>query len=75
MPVDRRDYGVGAHILRDLGLRQLRILTNNPKKVSRLEVYGIKIAEQLRFEMKPNDHNSYYLRTKKEKMGHLLEDV
>ncbi len=75
LPVDRRDYGVGAQIIRDLGLRQLRILTNNPKKVNRLEVYGITIAEQLRLEIKPNDHNSFYLATKKRKMGHLLDEV
>ena len=75
LPVDRRDYGVGAHILRDLGLRTLRILTNNPKKVSRLEVYGIKIAEQLRLEIRPNSHNIAYLRTKRQKLGHDLEQV
>jgi len=75
LPVDRRDYGIGAHILRDLGLRQLRILTNNPKKVIRLEVYGIKVAEQLPIEIKPNGDNSAYLRTKKAKMGHDLKDV
>lgn len=75
LPVDRRDYGVGAQILRDLGLRRLRILTNNPKKVNRLEVYGITIAEQLSLEIKPNDHNSFYLKTKKMKMGHDLHDV
>ncbi len=75
LPADRRDYGVGAHIIRDLGLRQLRILTNNPKKVSRLEVYGIGIAEQLPLEIKPNHHNAKYLRVKKTKMGHQLKDV
>ena len=75
LPVDRRDYGVGAHILRDLGLRQLRILTNNAKKTDRLEVYGIKIVEQLPIEIKPNKHNIDYLRTKKTKMGHDLRDV
>jgi 3,4-dihydroxy 2-butanone 4-phosphate synthase/GTP cyclohydrolase II len=75
LPVDRRDYGVGAHIIRDLGLRQLRILTNNPKKVNRLEVYGIKIAEQLRIEIEPNEHNARYLRTKKQKLGHKLNEV
>lgn len=72
LPIDRRDYGVGAHIIRDLGLRQLRILTNNPKKVNRLEVYGIHIAEQLAIQMPPNDHNARYLQTKKHKMGHTL---
>lgn len=75
LPADRRDYGVGAQILRDLGLRQLRILTNNPKKISRLEVYGITIAEQLPLEIMPNDHNESYLRTKKTKMGHKLKGV
>ena len=75
LPVDRRDYGIGAHILRDLGLRRLRILTNNPKKVNRLEVYGIEIVEQLQFEMKPNEHNRFYLKTKKTKLGHQLRDV
>ncbi len=75
LPADRRDYGIGAHILRDLGLRQLRILTNNPKKVNRLEVYGLKIAEQLPIEIAPNPHNAGYLRTKKQKLGHHLRDV
>ncbi len=75
LPVDRRDYGVGAQILRDLGLKRLRTLTNNPKKVSRLEVYGIEVTEQLPFEMKPNEHNRFYLQTKKAKMGHQLHDV
>jgi 3,4-dihydroxy 2-butanone 4-phosphate synthase/GTP cyclohydrolase II len=75
LPADRRDYGVGAHILRDLGLKRLRILTNNPKKVNRLEVYGIEIVEQLPFEMPANKHNLPYLRTKKAKLGHRLRDV
>ncbi|MCO6437086.1 MAG: 3,4-dihydroxy-2-butanone-4-phosphate synthase [Phycisphaerae bacterium] len=75
LPVDRRDYGVGAHIIRDLGLRQLRILTNNPKKVKRLEVYGVKIAEQIALEFPANLYNAAYLRTKKEKMGHNLNGV
>lgn len=75
LPADRRDYGVGAHILRNLGLRELRILTNNPKKVRRLEVYGLKIAEQVAIEVPPNDHNAAYLRTKKTKMGHTLREV
>lgn len=74
-PADRRDYGVGAHILREIGLRQLRILTNNPKKINRLEVYGITIAEQLPLEITPNDHNESYLRAKKTKMGHKLKGV
>ena len=75
LPVDRRDYGVGAQICRDLGLTKLRILTNNPKKVSRLEVYGLTITEQLPLLIPPNQHNVHYLRTKQKKMGHLLGDL
>ena len=75
LPVDRRDYGVGAHIIRDLGLRKLRILTNNPKKVNRLEVYGIEVVEQLPIEIPSNPHNARYLLTKKTKMGHHLRQV
>ncbi len=74
LPADRRDYGVGAQICRDLGLRSLRILTNNPKKVNRLTVYGIEIAEQLPIQIPPTEHNAAYLRVKKEKLGHLLAD-
>jgi len=72
---DRRDYGVGAQILRELGLRNLRILTNNPKKTSRLRVYGINITEQIPIEILPNKHNESYLRTKKRKLGHELNEV
>jgi 3,4-dihydroxy 2-butanone 4-phosphate synthase/GTP cyclohydrolase II len=75
LAVDRRDYGIGAQICRDLGLRKLRILTNNPKKVSRLAVYGIDVAEQLPIVIAPNKHNEHYLRTKKAKLGHLLDSV
>ena len=70
---DRRDYGVGAHILRDPGLRNVKILTNNPKKISRLEVYGIKIDEQIDLKAEPTKHNIDYLRTKKYRLGHLLD--
>ncbi len=72
LPVDRRDYGVGAQICRDLGLTQLRILTNNAKKTRRLEVYGLKVVEQLPIEIKPNEHNLHYLQTKRHKLGHDL---
>lgn len=71
---DRRDYGIGAQICRDLGLRNIRILTNNPKKVSRLEVYGIKIVEQIPLRAEPGEHNIDYLRTKKYRLGHLLDE-
>jgi len=71
---DRRDYGIGAQILRDLGLKNIRILTNNPKKVSRLEVYGIKIVEQIPLKASPTKHNINYLRTKKHRLGHMLDE-
>ena len=71
---DKRDYGIGAQILRDLGLKNVRILTNNPKKVSRLEVYGIKIAEQIPLIAEPNQHNIEYLKTKKNRFGHILDE-
>ncbi|MHC4069983.1 MAG: bifunctional 3,4-dihydroxy-2-butanone-4-phosphate synthase/GTP cyclohydrolase II [Planctomycetota bacterium] len=70
---DRRDYGIGAQICRDLGLRKIRILTNNPKKISRLEVYGIKIVEQIPLIAEPGKHNVDYLKTKKYRLGHILD--
>lgn len=75
LPADRRDYGVGAHILRDLGLSKLRILTNNPKKVNRLEVYGLEVVEQLPLEIPPTATNRRYLEAKKYRMGHDLRSV
>ena len=71
---DKRDYGIGAQICRDLGLRNIRILTNNPKKISRLEVYGIKIVEQIPLKAEPSEHNIDYLRTKKYRLGHMLDE-
>lgn len=71
---DKRDYGIGAQICRDLGLRKIRILTNNPKKISRLEVYGIKIVEQIPLKAEPSEHNINYLRTKKYRLGHILDE-
>jgi 3,4-dihydroxy 2-butanone 4-phosphate synthase/GTP cyclohydrolase II len=71
---DKRDYGIGAQICRDLGLRKIRILTNNPKKINRLEVYGIKIVEQIPLRAEPGEHNIDYLRTKKRRLGHMLDE-
>ncbi len=71
---DRRDYGIGAQILRDLGLKNIRILTNNPKKISRLEVYGIKVVEQIPLQASPSAHNVNYLKTKKRRLGHMLDE-
>ena len=70
--MDLREYGIGAQILADLGLKTIRLLTNNPKKVVGLEGYGLKIVEQLPIRVKPNPHNERYLKAKREKMGHLL---
>ena len=71
---DRRDYGIGAQICRDLGLRNIRILTNNPKKVNRLEVYGIRVVEQIPLRAVPGQHNINYLRAKKSRFGHMLDE-
>jgi 3,4-dihydroxy 2-butanone 4-phosphate synthase/GTP cyclohydrolase II len=72
---DERDYGVGANILRELGLGKIRLLTNNPVKRKGLEGYGLEIVENVPLEVEPNEHNKFYLETKKEKMGHTLELV
>ena len=72
---DLRHYGIGAQILVDLGVRDIRLLTNNPKKVVGLEGYGLRITEQLPIQVSANEYNQRYLRTKKEKLGHKLDDV
>jgi 3,4-dihydroxy 2-butanone 4-phosphate synthase/GTP cyclohydrolase II len=69
---DLRDYGVGAQILRDLGVRKMRLMTNNPKKIVGLEGYGMEVVERVPIEIPPNEENVGYLMCKKEKMGHLL---
>ena len=72
---DERDYGVGASILRELGLGKIRLITNNPVKRAGLEGYGLEIVENVRLEIEPNKYNHFYLETKKTKMGHFLELV
>jgi len=72
LPVDKRDYGIGSQILRDLGLRKLRIMTNNPKKVYGLDGFGLQIVEEIPVIVEPNPHNQKYLDTKRTQMGHKL---
>ncbi|MCF8335623.1 MAG: bifunctional 3,4-dihydroxy-2-butanone-4-phosphate synthase/GTP cyclohydrolase II [Bacteroidales bacterium] len=72
---DERDYGVGANILRELGLGKIRLLTNNPVKRKGLEGYGLEVVENIPLEVEPNEYNRFYLETKKHKMGHRLELV
>ena len=71
-PMDLREYGIGAQILADLGIKKIRLLTKNPKKVVGLEGYGLEIVEQVPIRVKPNKHTKDYLKTKREKLGHLL---
>ena len=71
-PADLRDYGVGAQILVDLGVRQMRMITNNPGKRAGIEGYGLTIVDRVPLEVRPNERNLEYLRTKKEKLGHVL---
>lgn len=72
---DERDYGVGAQMLRSIGVGKMRLMTNNPVKRIGLESYGLEIAEVVPLEIKPNPYNETYLRTKKERMGHKLHNI
>jgi 3,4-dihydroxy 2-butanone 4-phosphate synthase/GTP cyclohydrolase II len=72
LPADLRDYGIGAQILADLGLSTIRILTNNPKKITGIEGFGLTVVEQVPIEISPNDENRHYLETKRTKLGHRL---
>ena len=72
---DLRDYGIGAQILVDLGLRKIRLLTNNPKKIKGLEGYGLQVIERVPIEIEPHERNMKYLQTKREKMGHILNQI
>jgi 3,4-dihydroxy 2-butanone 4-phosphate synthase/GTP cyclohydrolase II len=72
---DLRDYGIGAQILVDLGVRKMRLMTNNPKKIVGLEGYGLKVVERVPVEISPNERNIVYLKTKKKKLGHMLDNV
>ena len=72
LPADLRDYGIGAQILVDLGLSSIRLLTNNPKKIVGLEGYGLRVIDQVPIEHAPTEHNRGYLRTKRDRLGHVL---
>ena len=72
-PADLRDYGIGAQILADLGVRRIRLLTNNPRKVVGLAGHGLEVVERLPIAIPPNEQNWAYLQAKREKLGHLLE--
>lgn len=72
---DERDYGVGANILRSLGIRDMRLMSNNPMKRIGLEGYGLRIVERVPIEIEPNEYNRFYMHTKKARMGHVLDNV
>ena len=74
-PADLRDYGIGAQILKDLGIKKIRLITNNPKKIKGLAGYGLEVVERVPIEMNANIRNEKYLLTKKEKMGHMLHNI
>ena len=72
LPADKRDYGIGSQILRDLGLKNIRIMTNNPKKIYGIEGYGLHVVEEVPIRIEPGEHNKSYLEAKKARMGHRL---
>jgi 3,4-dihydroxy 2-butanone 4-phosphate synthase/GTP cyclohydrolase II len=71
-PADLRDYGIGAQILVDLGLKKIRLITNNPRKIAGLEGYGLQVVDRVPIEIFPSQTNHFYLATKKDKLGHIL---
>ncbi len=75
LPADARDYGIGAQILADLGVRRMRLLTNNPAKRAGLEGYGLEIVDRVPLPSTPSEHNLHYLRTKRDRMGHVLPNL
>jgi 3,4-dihydroxy 2-butanone 4-phosphate synthase/GTP cyclohydrolase II len=74
LPIDKRDYGIGSQILADLGVREMRLITNNPKKIFGLEGYGLKIVGRMPLQTMPTPHNRHYIATKRSKLGHMLDE-
>jgi 3,4-dihydroxy 2-butanone 4-phosphate synthase/GTP cyclohydrolase II len=72
---DLRDYGIGAQILNDLGIRKMRLITNNPRKIKGLEGYGLSVVERVPLEVEPTEDNIHYLKTKQEKLGHIFNNI
>ena len=72
---DERDYGVGAQILRHIGVTKMRLMSNNPVKRVGLEAYGLEVVENVPIEVKPNPYNEFYMKTKKARMGHVLHNI
>ena len=75
LPIDKRDYGIGSQILADLGVKEMRLVTNNPKKIFGLEGYGLKIVGRTPLQTPPTAHNKHYIDTKRAKLGHMFDDV
>ena len=75
LPVDKRDYGIGSQILADLGIKELRLITNNPRKIFGLEGYGIKISGRVAMQTKPTAYNKKYMATKRAKLGHMFDET
>ncbi|MBV8066504.1 MAG: bifunctional 3,4-dihydroxy-2-butanone-4-phosphate synthase/GTP cyclohydrolase II [Candidatus Eremiobacteraeota bacterium] len=75
LPADKRDYGIGSQILFDLGVREMQLITNNPKKIFGLEGYGLKIVGRVPLQTAPTDHNKHYMDTKRSKLGHIFDEI
>jgi 3,4-dihydroxy 2-butanone 4-phosphate synthase/GTP cyclohydrolase II len=75
LPVDKRDYGIGSQILADLGVKELRIITNNPRKIFGLEGYGMKIVGRVPMQTEPTQYNKRYIATKRSKLGHMFTEA
>jgi 3,4-dihydroxy 2-butanone 4-phosphate synthase/GTP cyclohydrolase II len=75
LPIDKRDYGIGSQVLADLGVKEMRLITNNPKKIFGLEGYGLKIVGRMPLQTTPTAHNKHYIDTKRAKLGHMLDEV